>query len=224
MTEKKSLAEITARVLAKSKRNLREVATETLDMQRLEFERFGDRRAIASGINLCAAHDIPLPIWLADAFTKLFRDVKSFKYSSWDMALGPPHSQGGKRGAGPKQKARQAHKELEIPVWLKVRELEARGVKTTDDAVFKRAAIELKAAGANKTSHITASAAKRIYYTANHESLESLVYVVKMLRQLGGEAEARAYVDAYFEQHPHGKAATGLILKFSEIPKIKNKT
>ena len=219
MTEKKSLAEITARVLAKRKRNLREVATKTLDMQRLEFERFGDRRVIASGIYLCAAHDIPLPSWLADAFTKLFRDVKAFKYSSWDMALGPPHSQGGKRWAGPKQKARQAHKELEIPVRLKVRELEARGVKTTDDAVFKQAAIELKAAEAKKTSHITASAVKRIYYTANHESLETLIYVVKMLRQLGSEAEARAWVDAHFEQHPHGKVATGLILNSQKFQK-----
>jgi len=220
VTEKKSLAEITARVLAKRKRNLREVATEALDMQRLEFERFGDRRAIASGIYLCAAHDIPLPSWLADAFTKLFRDVKAFKYSSWDMTLGPPHSQGGKRGAGPKQKARQAHKELEIPVWLKVRELEARGVKTTDDAVFKQAAIELKtAAGAKKTSHMLASTVKRIYYAANHESLETLIYVVKVLRQLGSEADARAYVDAYFEQHPHGKVATGLILNSQKFQK-----
>src|SRR5262249_47809549 len=103
-------------------------------MKRFEFEERGDDRAILSALNLCALNKIPLPTWLANAFTKKFRDVEAFKYSSWDAAFGLPYSWGskkGKRGAGAKKQARQIYRELEIPVWLKVRELAARGVKTT---------------------------------------------------------------------------------------------
>jgi hypothetical protein len=221
--KEKSVTDIVERVLTKRKKAMRDMAVEVLDMQRREFEKFGDERVILSGINLCAAHNIPLPAWLARAFTKKFRDVKAFKYSSWDAALGSPHSQGprqGKRGAGPKKKARQAYKELEIPVWLKVRELDARGIKTTDDVIFKQAANELKApAGAKKTFHITASTVKRIYYASNHESLETLIYVVRVLRELGGEAEARAYVEAHFDEHPYRDVATNLILNSQKLQK-----
>src|SRR5262249_50359808 len=100
-------------------KNRRMIAIEALDMARHEFER-GDRRAILSGLNLCAANNIPIPRWLADAFAETVRDVKAFKYSSWDAALGSPHrgAKGGKRGAGPKIAARRAYKELEIPAVL----------------------------------------------------------------------------------------------------------
>jgi hypothetical protein len=147
--EKKSAG---ARARAKRKKALRDIAITTLDMQRFEFEERGDDRAILSAVNLCAVNNISLPTWLANAFTKKFRDVEAFKYSSWDAAFGRPYSLGsktGKRGAGAKRQARQVHKELEIPVWLKIRELAAMGIKTTDDLIFRQAA-DVKGGGRNE--------------------------------------------------------------------------
>jgi hypothetical protein len=218
--EKKSVG---ARVRAKVKKELRDIAIKTLDMKRFEFEERGDDRAILSAINLCAVNNIPFPTWLANAFTKKFRDVEAFKYSSWDAAFGRPYSWGskkGKRGAGAKKQARQVHKELEIPVWLKIRELATRGIKTTDDVIFRRAADELKAAvGTKRTSYLTTSTVKRVYYDSNHESLDRMISTMAMVRELSGEADARAWVEDYFEQHPYREVAIALVLNSQKFGK-----
>lgn len=216
---KKSLAEITARANANYKKNLYDVAIKVLEMQRYEFEKLGDKMAILSAIDVCAVNNIPLPTWLANAFAKKFCDVKAFKYSSWEEAFDPPHPKKGKRGAGPKVKARQAHKELEIPVWLKIRELRGRGVKTTDNEIFKQAAKELKAAaGVKKTSYLTPAAVKRVYY-ANERDYEWLISIIALFRRLGGEVEAKALVEAHFEQHPYREVAIALFLNSQKFEK-----
>jgi hypothetical protein len=222
VAKKRSYTELNARRLARHKKTLRKLAIQQLEMQRFEFEKLGDDRAILSAINVCAAKSIPLPTWLANAFTKKFRDVKAFKYSSWDAAFGSPYSWGkkGKRGAGAKRQARRVHRELEIPVWLKIRELGANGVKTTDGDIFKKAADELRAAAKAKgTSHLTASTVKRVYYDCNLESLDQLMSSVEILRRFGGEADARAWVEAYFEEHPYREVAIALVLNSQKFEK-----
>ena len=149
------------------------------------------------------AYGIPLPRWLADAFVKTFRDAKALKYRSWDDAFGRPRPKGAKE-------ARGVYKELESPIWLKARELHAKG-QPFDDDMFHKISAELKIHGA------TAATVKRIYYSkgSDHKSLESLVAVVKTLRQLGGETQARAWVRGTLEEHRHGEIVTDLILEFS---------
>ena len=171
-------------------------------MARFEFEH-GDKRALLFAMYLCSRHGTPLPRWLADAFVKTFRDAEAFKYRSWDDAFGRPRLKGAK-------KARGVYKELKIPIWLKARELHAKG-QPFDDDMFHKISAELKIHGA------TAATVKRIYYSKNsdHKSLEGLVAVVKTLRQLGGETPARAWVRENFEEHPHREIVTDLILRNS---------
>ena len=76
---------------------------------------------------------------------------------------------------------------------------------------FIRSLPELKIHGA------TAATVKRIYYSkgSDHKSLESLVAVVKTLRQLGGETQARAWVRERSKNTAHREIVTDLILEFS---------
>jgi hypothetical protein len=194
--------QIVRRALVKQRKHVRDAALEALDMARFEFEH-GDKRALLSAMYLCSRHGTPLPRWLADAFVKTFRDAKAFKYRSWDDAFGRPRPKSVKE-------ARGLRKDSEPLVWLKACDLHAKG-QPLDDDMFHKISAELKIHGA------TAATLKRVYYNSDYKrdgykSLETFLYVVKTLRQLGCQAEAGAWTRSHFEGHRYGDILADLIL------------
>jgi hypothetical protein len=202
----RSIANIIARVIDQKRVHSREGSITALEMARWEYER-GSNRTIMFGVYCCAKDGLSLPPWLANAFTQMYRDVKAFKFPTWEAALGPAHDAGaktGKRGAGAKQRARRRSLELEIPVWVKVREGLSLKKKPLDNDVFEWVSNELKLA-------VDAATVKRIYYDSDRDGLERTVYIAKLLKQLAGDAEARAFIEDHFIAHPFKTVAIDLI-------------
>lgn len=54
---------------------------------------------VLSGVQVCAVHDLVMPIWLATAYSSAFTKTVNGHFGSWDEAFGAAHPKGTQLGA-----------------------------------------------------------------------------------------------------------------------------
>ena len=112
----------------------------------------GDKSALLQTLFYCLYFEIVPPHWLADAFADAFFQVTNFQANSWDDVFGKPHPKGAKISA------RRRHSEIEMSLYLRVRELSK--TEAVDTGLFERVGNEFSVSG---------SVASRLYYAVLHE-------------------------------------------------------
>jgi hypothetical protein len=92
----------------------------------------GDRYALALALRDCAAHALPMPDWVADAYIRGFDAVHTYQADSWEQLFGPVIPKG--------KHLLKLRREFEqsIAVYLEVqRRHEQGGREPIDDALFE---------------------------------------------------------------------------------------
>jgi hypothetical protein len=116
------------------------------DLKDLEARFFaGDKRALFEALVICIGWAIHLPLWVEDEFLAAIHSLPK----SWDDVFGRPLPK------GTSTKKARLWREIQLPLYLRVRELHARG-DPIDDDLFERV---------GKKFEISGSTAKRIYYS-----------------------------------------------------------
>jgi len=106
----------------------------------------GNRRPLLNALGFCLDYDIPIPEWLAEAFSDALSAVDSFEARSWDDVFGKPHH-------GRKIAAKGRQKKLRMLVWHRVQTLSA--TRPIDQGLFEQV---------GKGLGISGAVAKRLYY------------------------------------------------------------
>ena len=70
------------------------MAFRDLDACQSNYQTSNSGREILRGVKICAANDIVLPDWLADAFCNRYYEVVNCSVDSWDKAFGKPFPKG----------------------------------------------------------------------------------------------------------------------------------
>lgn len=68
-------------------------ANQRLEAERLKFAS-GEQMALFAAIRICAAHEMVLVDWVAEAFISRYDAVLNFRSKSWDDAFGKPYKKG----------------------------------------------------------------------------------------------------------------------------------
>ena len=69
-------------------------AQEKLEALRVEYEKTNDGWHVLIAVRKCAASDLVMPDWLADAYCRRFDQVLNCQMKSWDEAFNPPYPKG----------------------------------------------------------------------------------------------------------------------------------
>jgi|LakMenEpi03Aug12_release.lakeMendotaPanAssembly.Ray.scaffolds.fasta_scaffold289187_2 hypothetical protein len=75
---------------------------------------------VLEAVAICAAHDLPMPVWLSYAFLKRYRTVVHYKAKTWDDpdAFGPPHPKGTRIAAKRKERLKSLPLSLDVEKYM----------------------------------------------------------------------------------------------------------
>jgi hypothetical protein len=90
-----------------------EYISEYLDIAEQQFES-GHKAVLLMALHQCLLLNKPLPEWLRKAFIKAYEYAMGFEAKSWDDVFGRPHPKGAHL------ETRRQHRDLRIPIWLRV--------------------------------------------------------------------------------------------------------
>lgn len=117
-------------------------------------ERFsaGDSHSLLSALYTCAQHDLPMPDWVAMAFSKKYTKWCNYEYKTLDDAFETALPKGAHINSLRKRKR------LKLLIPLEVEELKKKGM-ATDKAIFEMVSKNIPAGYATSPSDV-----EKIYY------------------------------------------------------------
>ena len=114
-------------------------AADDLRILEKRYKETKDGNLLLEALYLCSKRDLPIPAWCRGAYISAYEKVRFYQVqgNSWNEAFGRPYPK------GTKLPVKREHLELNIKVYLRIREiLDSEPGTPVDNALFDRVADE----------------------------------------------------------------------------------